>query len=823
MRVLKFGGSSVANPDRVRSVCDIILNGVREEPIIVVVSAFQGVSSKLIKCAEMAAQADINYHTLQDEIIQQHQESITQLIPSKNSAVQESSNQLLDELGDILQGIFKLKELTLSARDLVGSFGERLSASIIAAYINQRYPAQYVDARQFIVTDAEHTNAKVIYERTNPAITQHYEENFLNKPIIPVITGFIGSTINGRTTTMGRNSSDFSAAIIGGALNASRIEIWTDVDGVYSADPNQVPDAFVLPQLSYLEAIELSHFGGKVIHAQTFVPVMTKKIPLLIKNTMQPDKLGTYIISNTNGVSPKQWHAKSVTAIDNITLLIWKHAEFADITHVKERLFRALSVAGIQPLIHLEASPNNHVYIAIHDNDLAIAHRRIEEEFQLEFKHKLASIEEKPSQSVVAIVGDDMKKLPPETAGKMFQYLGRMGIQINAIVYGASERNICLVIDRSLCSRALNLIHQAFFSEYKNLSIFMIGAGRVGNALLHQLQLQEDELVDKKINLNICAISNSKKMISNLDGINLSTYKKELSSSTEPFTIASFLQLIPKVGSSNIALIDCTASQEIVDAYPLFIQEGVHIITPNKRANVLPYEQYKSLMDQLKSHHTQFMCRANVGAGLPVLYILKDLLNCGDKIIKIEGIFSGTLSYLFNHYDGTQPFGQVLKKAHDLQLTEPDPREDLSGMDVGRKLLILARYMGWKVDLDDVSVESLVPKELQSGKFKDKFFDDYEKYEGPMKERLMKCKKDGNVLRYVGYLDVENRTISAHLEEIPLSSPIAITSYSDNIIAFITHHYHENPLVIRGPGAGVECTGLAVFSDILELISHLPD
>lgn len=823
MRVLKFGGSSVATAERVRTVTEIVLSTVKEEPVLVVVSAFQGVSNKLIICAQTAASGDTNYEKLQVDIVHQHEEMIRLLGLTEKTELQVACEELFTELNEILLGIHQLKELTLGAMDLIGSFGERLSANILAAYINQQYPAQYVDSRKFIVTDNQHAGANVLFKSTNRATLKYYEDHFLNRPIIPIVTGYIGMTKEGRTTTLGRNSSDYSATIVGSALSASLIEIWTDVDGVYSADPKIVSGAFILPVLSYLEAVELSHFGGNVIHAMTLKPVIDKEIPILIKNTLNPESHGTYIVSSNSSLNnTHQWNVKSVTSVNDVILLIWKNTGTTAVAHMKERLYRALSLQNIQPLVHIEGSPNNNVYIAIKKHERDKAHKTIQHEFRLEFKHKMVALEEKPSQCIVAIVGDGMKQLPPDSAGKMFQYLGRMNIQINAIVYGASERNVCLVIDSNMRVRALNLIHQAFFSDYKCLTILMIGVGRVGSALLQHLHSQQHEIAAKKIILNICAISNSKKMISNLHGLHLENCYQELQHSDQPFSVVEFLKMIPQINSSNIALVDCTASDEIVDAYPLFIQEGVHIITPNKRANVLPYQKYTALMDQFKRHKAKLLCRANVGAGLPVLYILKDLLNCGDAIIKIEGIFSGTLSYIFNHYDGSKPFGEILKTAHSLQLTEPDPREDLSGIDVGRKLLILARYMGWEINLSDIHVENLIPESLRAGIFNEAFFDDFSNYEAPLLARLEQCKKDGKVLRYVGSINVKSHQISAKLEEIPLNHPLAIACYSDNIISYITHHYHEAPLVIRGPGAGVECTALGVYSDILELVSRLP-
>lgn len=823
MRVLKFGGSSLANADRIRDVGAIVLEAVKDEPVVVVVSALYGITNKLHACAKMAAAGNNDYQAALQELIQQHYQVIAALLPEQQAPVNHTCKQLLDELSEILQGIFLVRELTPGAMDHIASFGERLSANIMAAYLNQTYPAEFVDARKMIFTDNQHSAANVLFEETNAAISKYYDEHVSSHPVIPVVTGFIASTRDGRTTTLGRNSSDYTATIFGGALNASRIEIWTDVDGVYSADPNLVKNAFILPYLSYLEAIELSYFGGKVMHALTFQPVMHKDIPILIKNTMNPESHGTFIVSRKRRPAGKRWAAKSVTAIDDISLLIWKTTGAADVSHVKERLFRCLALANIQTYVELEGSPKNTVYIAIKHHDYDKAQHAIQHEFHLEFKHQLVTVEERASQCIIAIIGDEIKKLPPEIAGKMFQYLGRIGIHINAMVYGASDRSLCLVVDNVQRVRTLNLIHHAFFSECKSLAVLMIGAGRVGKELLKQLLEQQQAIADKKIHLSICAISNSKKMISNLHGVDLANYEKELQQSHEPFAVSAYLKILPQLNYSNIALLDCTASQEIVDAYPLFIQEGVHVITPNKRANVLPYSEYKALRDQFKRHHSMFLYRANVGAGLPVLSILKDLMDCGDNIVRIEGIFSGTLSYVFNHYDGSVPFGRVLQKAHELQLTEPDPREDLSGTDVGRKLLILARNMGWKVELSDVTIESLVPEALAAGPFTDAFFTELDKYESTLLERMERCRKENKVLRYTGVIDVANHTLTAKLAEIPNDHPLALSTYSDNIIAFSTNHYHTTPLVIRGPGAGVECTASGVFSDILDLIGHLPE
>jgi aspartokinase/homoserine dehydrogenase 1 len=821
MRVLKFGGSSIASPERIRDVTNIILSAIKEEPVIVVVSAFKGISNELLHCAKLAAAGDTSFEVSIKIITERHLNAIQALLPEKNNLTINKVQELINELNELLQSILLLRELTLGATDHIASFGERLSATIIAAYINQHYPAEYVDSRQLIFTDEKHTHANVHFDKTNFAIKEYYDDCQRRFPLIPIMTGFIASSIEGRTTTLGRNSSDYSATIVGAALDASRVEIWTDVDGIYSADPQFVPTAFIVPHLSFDEAIELSYFGAKVLHTSTFIPVVGKEIPILIKNTLNPTSPGTLISKKENRVREKKWIAKSITAIDDITLLIWRGHGEIDVSATIERLFKSLTSESINIFLVLEGSPKHTICLAISHHEMDRARAAIQREFHLELQHQLVSIEEKPSQSIIAIIGDEMKMLSPDIAGKMFQALGKVQININAIIQGASEHNVSLVIDSHQRTHALNLIHQSFFSEFKCLSLVVIGAGRVGTGLLQQIYKQQKVLLDKKIKLSICAITNSRKIIFDANGIDLSNWQIPLENATTPFDIKVLLEQLSDIKNTNVALVDCTASDATVDAYPLFIEKGMHIITPNKRANVLPLPQWTLLMNLFEQHHCYFLCRTNVGAGLPILTVLEDLLACGDSIIKIEGILSGTLSYLFNHYDGSISFSDVLKQAQVLAMTEPDPREDLSGIDVARKLLVLARKMGWPMELSDVKVQNLVPPSLQSGPYTDQFFDHFKQFEPDFKERLLQSQQEKKVLRYIGTL--ANHKASASLQAIPLDHPLALSVHSDNIISFTTHHYHDAPLVIRGPGAGVECTALGVFSDILKLLSKLPN
>lgn len=821
MRVLKFGGTSVATPERIQCVTRIILQSVKVEPTLVVVSAFQGVSSQLLLCGQTAANGDSAYLAILENIANRHLQAIETLFPHKNEAIKASTTEMLLELNEILQGIFLLKELTLCAQDNISSFGERLCASILSHYINQEYPSEYVDSRRLIYTDNNYTQASVLFDKTNDAIRRYYDTCLHKGPIIPVITGYIGTALDGRTTTLGRNSSDYSAVIVGAALDASQIEIWTDVDGIYSADPQLVPSAFVVKNVSYAEAIELSYFGAKVIHTAMFIPVFEKQIPILIKNTMNPQSPGTLIEHRHSQKNSKKISAKSISVIDDITLLTWQGNGTSDVSATIERLFKCLTLGHINIFLILEASPKHTICLAISHKDLEKARAAIQQEFYFEIHHQLFRIDEKPSQSIIAVIGDEIKKLSPEIAGKMFQALGKMQINVNAIVQGASERNFSLVIDAHQRTRALNLIHQAFFAKTKCLSLIVIGVGNVGTCLLEQLKTQRKELASKHIHISICALANSQQMLIDPHGISLDHWQESLANAASPFDMVALLKSLSQIECSNIALLDCTASEEIVDAYPLFLQEGVHIVTPNKRANTLLYPQYQTLMDQFKQYQCHYLCTTTVGAGLPVITVLRDLIACGDTVIKIEGILSGTLSYLFTHYDGTVPFSHILKKTQELGMTEPDPREDLSGMDVARKLLILARLLGLRMELSDIDVENLVPEELRFGKFTEQFYQDYACYEDYFKQRLLHCQSNDMVLRYVGIL--QEGKASARLYELPRNHPLSTVCHSDNIISFQTHRYHEMPLVIRGPGAGIEVTAMGVFSDILKLLSYLPE
>ncbi len=819
MIILKFGGSSLSNRDRIIDVGQIILNAARGKDVIVVVSALQGVTNQLLECARLAAKGNQEYLKLFHHLYERHESLLGTLHGAKcPTDVADRLQETLNDLHGILRGIELIHHCPPMIADLVGSFGERLSALIVASYINKKRAAIDVDARQFIITDDDFTHASVFMEETHRAIQSFFRKktSVLPKKVIPIVTGFIGSTRDGQTTTIGRNGSDYTAAILGAALRASVIEIWTDVDGIMSADPHAVPGAFVIPEMSYEEAMELSYFGAKVLHPSAIAPAVAKRIPILIKNTLYPEAPGTLIThraENWEGV------AKGISSVDDVTLLTLRGLSMVGVPGTAERLFRALAQRKVNVILISQASSEHTICFAVKNEHVAQARMAVEDEFENEIGKGLTKLDKTPDQTIVAIVGEGMRGTAG-VSGKVFQALGRNNVNVTAIAQGASERNISFVIHSERRIGALNAIHEAFFEKKKRLYLAIIGVGNIGSSLLRQLHQQTKALSEQGFDVRVCCVANSKTYVLRREGINLARWKEDLERSVSPMNALHLAEEIAKLEFTNLALIDCTASTDLVKTYQAFVRANAHIITPNKKANVLPTKEYNALMQLLRQRQKHFLYEANVGAGLPVISTLRDLLASGDEIVRIEGILSGTLSYLFNHFDGFKPFSAIVREAHELGFTEPDPREDLSGQDVARKLLILARQIGLKLDLKDVKFENLVPQALRRGSFTPEFYSRFSEHDRVMEKKLDQAVLNKAVLRYVGVL--ENNKASAGLREIPATHPFASTKGSDNILAFTTHRYSQTPLVVQGPGAGADVTAMGVFSDILKLLHYLP-
>jgi aspartokinase/homoserine dehydrogenase 1 len=866
MKVLKFGGSSLGTPDRIKGVGSIVLGAIKDEPPVVIVSAFQGITNQLIECAQLAERRDSACDRVYDHIVKRHRTAIRTLLSGRPARlVRASVDEQLNELRDAIHGIRLLGHCAPAALDVTASLGERLSATIIAAYLSRFRPAQFVDARKFVTTDEQFTSANVNFQKTNRA-TRKYFSSFWQESerAIPVITGFIGCTEDGRTTTIGRNGSDYTAAIVGAALSASVIEIWTDVDGVLSADPKAVASAFVLPQITYEEAMEMSYFGAKVLHAGTIGPAVAKSIPIWIKNTFNPTARGTLICrqptngnglhakngnghakngvsrnashSNGNGISRVNGHngngyhvngftpgqnpaAKGVSSVGDLTLLTLRGQKLQGVPGTAERLFRALASLGVNVVLSSQASSEHTICFAVSNSDTAKANQAVNQEFRFELQHGLMTLDRKADQAIIAVVGEGMKG-HPGAAGKVFGALGRHNINVSAIAQGASERNISCVVDAAQQSRALNVIHQGFFEPNKLLSLVVVGVGNIGGTVLRLLSEQRSFLLEQGFDVKVVALANSKRFVIRPAGIELGNWREELANANHRMDPTRLAYEVSRLQLANGALLDCTADSSIVEAYPQFLDANLHVITPNKRANTLPWRRYTALREQFVAHQKHFLFETNVGAGLPIISTLRDLVVSGDVVTKVEGVFSGTLSYLFNTFDGTAPFSGLVGDALRLGFTEPDPREDLSGQDVARKLLILARQIGMKMDLGDVRVDSLVPRQLTSGPFSQRFFADFSRHDAEMAQRLQRARARDAVLRYVGTLE-EGRA-RAELKEFPSRHPFATTQGADNIIAFTTKRYSRTPLIVQGPGAGADVTAMGVFSDIFKLLHYLP-
>lgn len=817
MKVLKFGGSSVAKPERIKSIADILKDYYkRGEKFAVVFSAFGGVTDYLIKMSSAAAKGDKSYIEHFDSFSKRHIDTVNELFnDNEKESILSELKQNHEVLKGLLKGVFLVREASPRTMDYVLSFGERNSNFIISQYLRKEgINTNYLDARKIIKTDKKFGAAKVDLDATSKNI----QEYFANHPEVQITTGFIGSSKGGLTTTLGRGGSDFTAAILAAGLEAEAIEIWTDVDGVLTSDPRRVKSAFTIPTLTYAEAMEMSHFGAKVIYPPTIQPAMVKGIPIYIKNTFNPSFVGTYISkeSSANGHP-----IKGISSISDISLLTLQGSGLFGVPGIAARLFNSLAQAKINVILITQGSSEHSISFAVSPKDSVRAKRKVDEEFEYEFKSggvELVKVEN--DLSIIAIIGENMR-YEPGISGKLFQALGKNGINCVAIAQGSSELNVSVVINKIDESKALNALHESFFlSDTKELHLFMVGVGLIGSTLLYQIQKQNDYLKENsQLQIKVIGISNSRKMHFNENGVNLDTWKDDLLNSNEAADISAFIEKMKELNLSNTIFVDNTANSAITSHYEKILDSSVSISTPNKIATSSAYLQYERLKYIAKKRGVRFLYETNVGAGLPVISTLNDLIQSGDRILKIEGVLSGSLSFIFNSFKEGVKFSSVVKQAKDLGFTEPDPRTDLNGIDVRRKLIILARESGLPLEQASVKIDAILPEACQKAENVAQLFEEIEKADDYFEKMRADAAKKGKVLRFIAKL--ENGEASIILQAVDASNPFYSLSGSDNMIVFTTDRYKERPLVILGPGAGAEVTAAGVFAEIITIGNFL--
>lgn len=811
VKVIKFGGTSVGSAQRVRSVADIILSDItNNQKLVVVVSAIGGITDQLLTCATTAEKNSESALQQIQTIRLRHFDVFPEELKVKE--VLDDVNQSFTELTDIIRGVSLVRECSPRTLDLVLSFGERLSARLMTAFLVRRnIHATYIDTRECIVTNRAHGGARVIMDATSDRVKKRMANN-----TVYVVTGFIAATADGITTTFGRGGSDYTAALLASILHAQTIEIWTDVDGFMSADPRLVKEAFVLPKVNYEEAMELSYFGAKVIHPRTLVPAIKDNIPVLIKNSFAPEKSGTVISPvETDSTHP----VKGIASINEISMLNIQGSGMVGVPGISGRLFSALAAKDINVIMITQASSEHSICFVVQKNDAQLAKESVEEEFEVEISAgKIDRVEIKDNLAIIAAVGENMHGTPG-IAGKLFGSLGQNSINVIAIAQGSSERNVSLVVKDMDMVKAVNVIHSAFYLSHRVANLFIVGPGSIGSTLLNQIKERQKELAQTNdLVLNVCGLGNSKRMVIEENGLNIATWKELLTNSTHSFSMPAMLDAIKKLKLVNSILVDVTDSDEVARHYLDFLKAGIHIVTPNKKANSMGQAYYDKLAKCTEGHRLHYYYEATVGAGLPIINTLKNLKNSGDEILKIEGILSGTLSYLFTMLSADRPFSTIVHEAYQKGYTEPDPRDDLSGMDVARKLLILAREIGLIKELHDVQVQSLIPDEIASGNLKS-FWKCLPQIDAHYDMERKKADKQGLAMRYIASLKDGHCKVA--VENIPKNHLLARSGATDNIIQITTKRYFESPLTIQGPGAGREVTAGGVFADIISLSFHL--
>lgn len=809
MKVLKFGGSSVASSVKIQKVLAIVEAASKKEKIVVVVSAFGKTTDKLLATANEAL-IDIDAaKEILKTIKETHFEVIENLITKDNTTVSKEVTSIFDRLLSIYEGVFLLQELSDKTLAKISSFGEKLSSYIIANAAKELFDATHKESSTLITTNNEYLNAQVNFKTTNNNIASFFEQN---KHQVTVLGGFISSNIDGETTTLGRGGSDFSASIYAAALDADELQIWTDVSGMFTANPSVVKQASPISEISYEEAMELSHFGAKVLYPPTIQPSLRKEIPIRIKNTFDPESVGTLICkhpTNTNEV-------KGISHIEDISLITLEGGGMIGIPGFSKRLFETLSQQKINIVFITQASSEHSICVGVYENDAAKAKELLDETFIIEIeKKKIKPIITENNLAIIAVVGESMKNYQG-LSGQMFSALGKNNVNVRAIAQGSSEKNISAVINKKDAKKALNILHEQFFEERtKQLNLFVTGVGNVGERFLAQLHQQKKFLKENlKLNIRVIGIANSKKMFFDNNGINLEHWKEALDNGT-PTTLERFHEKVKEANHRNSVFIDNTANQQVSEVYEKYLRESISVVTCNKIACASSFDNYKTLKQVSRKYNASFLFETNVGAGLPIIDTLKNLINSGDRVHKIQAVLSGSLNFVFNNFDKDATFHDVVAAAQKEGYTEPDPKIDLSGVDVARKILILARESGHQLELSDIANNAFLPEESLNTNNNEDFYASLTKNEGHFQNIFKEADDKKCRLKYVA--EFVDGKANVGLQHIASEHPFYNLEGSDNIVLFFTDRYPENPLIIKGAGAGADVTASGIFADVIRI------